>query len=79
MALIGTACIMLAFAYFWYFPFYISNSMAFLPGRMKALVEKEGMTLEIKSDDEFYAMLQSVNLLENRLAGKQKGRRAKRA
>lgn len=79
MALIGAACIMLAFAYFWYFPFYISNSMAFLSGRMKPLVEKEGMTLEIKSDDEFYAMLQSVNLLENRLAGKQKGRRAKRA
>src|SRR5208337_1357217 len=28
MAIIGTICIILAFGYFWYFPFYISNSLS---------------------------------------------------
>jgi len=75
MSLIGAVCIVLAFAYFWYFPFYISNSLMFLSNKARALVEKAGMKLEIESDDEFHVMLQSLILLENRISGEGKGRR----
>jgi hypothetical protein len=78
MALIGAVCIVLAFAYFWYFPFYISNSLMFLANKAKDLVEKAGMKFDADTDDEFSVMLQSLNLLENRIAGKAKGKRARR-
>lgn len=78
MSLIGAVCIVLAFAYFWYFPFYISNSMMFLSNKARALVVKAGMTPDIESDDEFQVMLQSLNLLENKFAAKRKGRRSVR-
>ena len=67
MAGVGTFCLILAFAYFWYFPFYISSSVAYLSDRMKGLLEKSNIVLDIKTNDEAFIILQGINLLENRL------------
>jgi hypothetical protein len=67
MAAIGTFCLILAFGYFWYFPIYISNSIAHLSGRMKALLKKSDIVLDIKTNDETFIILQGINLLENKL------------
>lgn len=67
MAAIGTICIILAFFYFWYFPFYISNTMAYLAKKMKELIQNAGIKLDIKTNDEAFILLHSINLLENRL------------
>jgi len=70
MAIIGAFCLILAFGYFWYFPFYISNSIAYLAERMRTLLEKSGIPLEIKTDDESFVILQGINLLESKLERK---------
>jgi hypothetical protein len=67
MAGIGVLCVLLAFGYFWYFPFYISNSIAYLSDRMKELLKKSDIVLDIKTDDEAFIILQGINLLENKL------------
>jgi hypothetical protein len=67
MAIIGVLCLILAFGYFWYFPFYISSSIAYLSERMKTLLEKSGIVLDIKTNDEAFVILQGINLLENKL------------
>ncbi len=73
MALIGVFGLILAFGYFWYFPFYISNTIAYLAERMKTLLEKSGIVLDIKTNDEAFVILQGINLLESRLGLKDKG------
>lgn len=75
MAVIGIICLILAFGYFWYFPFYVSNSIAYLSGRMKELLKKSGIILDIKTNDETFIILQAINLLENKLHGKDKKKR----
>ncbi len=70
MAGIGAFCLILAFGYFWYFPFYISNTIAYLSDRMKALLKKADIVLDIKTNDEALIILQGINLLENRLGVK---------
>ena len=72
MAGIGVFCLILAFAYFWYFPLYISNSISYLAEKMRQLLKKMGMTLDIKTDDEFYVILQAINLIENKPCGENK-------
>jgi len=72
MAIIGTFCLLLAFFYFWYFPFYISNSIAYLSGRMKTLLKKSDIVLDVKTKDEAFIILQGINLLENKLDVKDK-------
>ena len=67
MAGVATFCLILAFGYFWYFPFYISNSIAYLSEKMKGLLERSEISLDIKTDDETFIILQGINLLENRL------------
>jgi hypothetical protein len=67
MALIGVFCLILAFGYFWYFPFYISNSIAYLSERMKTLLQKSGIVLDVKTNDEAFVILQGINVLENKL------------
>jgi hypothetical protein len=67
MALIGVFCLILAFGYFWYFPFYISSSIAYLSERMKTLLKKSDIVLDIKTNDEAFVILQGINLLENKL------------
>jgi hypothetical protein len=75
MAVIGIICLILAFGYFWYFPFYVSNSIAYLSGRMKELLKKSGIILDTKTNDETFIILQAINLLENKLPGKDKEKR----
>jgi hypothetical protein len=72
MAGIGTFCLFLAFVYFWYFPHYISSSIAYLSDRMKGLLKKSDIVLDIKTNDEAFIILQGINLLENKLDGKEK-------
>ncbi|MGZ5487711.1 MAG: hypothetical protein ACXWF4_04195, partial [Candidatus Aminicenantales bacterium] len=69
MAIIGAFCLILAFGYFWYFPFYISSTIAYLSERMKSLLERSDIVLDIKTNDEAFVILQGINLLENKLDG----------
>lgn len=67
MGIIGLICFLLAFAYLWYFPFYISTSLRYLSDRMIKLLKDSGMTLDIKSNDEDSIILHGINLLSNKL------------
>jgi hypothetical protein len=66
MAVSGTICIMLAFFYFWYFPFYISNTFSYLAKKMKAFLQNVGVKIDTKTDDEAFVILHSIDLLENK-------------
>jgi hypothetical protein len=70
MAGIGAFCVILAFGYFWYFPFYVSTSISYLSDRMKTLLEKSGIHLDIRTNDESFIILQGINLLEIKLGVK---------
>jgi hypothetical protein len=72
MAAIGAFCLILAFAYFWYFPAYIANSISYLAEKMKQLLKKMDITLDYKKDDEFHIILQAINLIENKYGGENK-------
>ncbi len=67
MAVTVTVCIILAFGYFWYFPFYISNTISYLSNRITELVKKAGITPDVKTNDETYVILQGIKQLENKL------------
>ncbi|MGA2914777.1 MAG: hypothetical protein ABSE89_01990 [Sedimentisphaerales bacterium] len=67
MAVTATLCLILAFGYFWYFPFYISNTVTYLSNRMKDLLKENGIDADIKTNDEAYIILQSIKLLEKKL------------
>jgi hypothetical protein len=67
MSVTATLCIMLAFGYFWYFPFYISSTISYLSKRITELLRKAGIASDIKTNDEAYIILQSINLLEKKL------------
>jgi len=70
MAAIGSLCILLALAYFWYFPVYISTTLSYLSGRMKDLLKNSGIALDIKTNDEALIILNAISLLENRPGAK---------
>lgn len=70
IVIIGLICIILALGYCWYFPVYISTTMNYLSDRMKYLIKESGLTLDIKTNDEAQIILQSINLLENKLGVK---------
>lgn len=63
----GALAVLLAFFYFWYFPFYVSNSISYLAKKMKELLQSIGITLNTKTNDEAMILLQSIDLLENEL------------
>lgn len=67
MIVIGLICIILALGYCWYFPVYISTTISYLSDRMKNLIKESGITMDIKTNDEAQIILQSINLLENKL------------
>ncbi len=69
-AAVGVFGLILAFVYFWYFPFYVSSSIAYLSERMKGLLAKSGLALDLRTNDECFILLQGINLLENRLDAK---------
>jgi NtrC-family two-component system sensor histidine kinase KinB len=70
MVIIGLICILLALGYCWYFPVYISTTISYLSDRMKNLIKESSITLDIKTSDEAQIILQSINLLENKLGVK---------
>jgi len=70
MAIIGSISLLLAFAYFWYFPVYISTTLSYLSDRMKNLLKNVGVTFDIKTNDEAYNILHAINLLESKLGVK---------
>ncbi len=70
MAIIGTICLLLAFGYFWYFPFYISNTFSYLANRMRNLLNSIGVAFDINTKDEALVILQAINLLENKFVFK---------
>jgi hypothetical protein len=72
MAGIGVFCLVLALGYFWYFPIFVSNSIAYLSERMKELLRKSDIVLDINTNDESFIILQGINLLENKLDVKDK-------
>jgi NtrC-family two-component system sensor histidine kinase KinB len=72
MAAIGAFCLILAFAYFWYFPVYIANSISYLAEKMKQLLKKMDITLDVKTEDELFVILQAINLIENKHFGENK-------
>ena len=67
MSVTATLCILLAFGYFWYFPFYISNTISYLSKRITELLGKAGIASDIKTNDEAYIILESIKLLEKKL------------
>jgi hypothetical protein len=71
MAVVGTVSLILAFAYLWYFPVYVSTSINYLSNKMKNLLAKAGLTLDIRTNDETQILLQGINLLENKLGVKE--------
>jgi hypothetical protein len=70
MAIIGSICLLLALAYFWYFPVYISTTLSYLSEKMKDLLKNSGIAFDIKTNDEAYIMLHAISLLENKLGVK---------
>lgn len=70
MVVIGLICIILALGYCWYFPLYISTTISYLSDRMKHLIKESGIAMDIKTNDEAHIILQSINLLENKLGVK---------
>ena len=67
MAIIGSLCLVLALAYFWYFPVYISSTLGYLSDKMKNLLKRIGVAYDTRTNDEAYVILQGLNLLENKL------------
>ena len=70
MAAIATLCFILALGYFWYFPFYISNTFSYLANRMRNLLNNIGVAFDIKTKDEAFVILQAITLLENKFGVK---------
>jgi len=66
-AAVGAIFIILALLYFWYFPFYVSNTISFLAKRMKELLRDADIKMEEHTRDEAFILLQSINLLHDRL------------
>ena len=79
MGIVGTIGILLAFFYFWYFPFYVSNSISYLAKRMKELLQETGIKVDSATKDEAVVLLHSINLLENKFAGVKKETKKRKA
>jgi CHASE3 domain sensor protein len=82
LAVVGGILIIVAFFYFWYFPFYVSHTVSYLSRKMKQLLEDAGIKVDIRTNDEAFILLQSIDLLEEKFArgearavAKQRGRR----
>lgn len=67
MSVMATLLIILAFGYFWYFPFYVSSTISYLSKKMTDLLKKAGIAFDIKTNDETYIISQSIDILETKL------------
>jgi len=72
MAIIGTLCLLLALAYFWYFPVYISTTLSYLSNKMKNLLKSIGAAPDEYVNDEAYVLLHGLEVLEDKLGVKNK-------
>ncbi|HVN96450.1 MAG TPA: hypothetical protein VMT62_08475 [Syntrophorhabdaceae bacterium] len=70
MGAIGSICLVLALAYFWYFPVYISTTLSYLSNRMRDLLKKSGISFDTKTNDEAFVMLEAIQVLETKLGVK---------
>jgi hypothetical protein len=68
MAAIGSFCIILAFLYFWYFPFYTSNTIHYLAERLTRAMKNAGLAYDSGAKDEMRIFLQAIAELEHMLA-----------
>jgi hypothetical protein len=68
MGIIGAICTIIAFGYFWYFPFYVSHSLSILSGRMKQLLQNHGIRLPTQSTDEARILLNGMGALHQELS-----------
>jgi hypothetical protein len=68
MALIGAFCIILGFGYFWYFPFYTSNSLQYLAQRMTRVLNQAHIATAPAGQDELMILLRAIDTLEEHLA-----------
>jgi hypothetical protein len=68
LAVVGAILVILAFFYFWYFPFYISNTMSYLSNKMKELLNDAGIRIDTRTNDEAFILLQSIDLLHEKFA-----------
>jgi NtrC-family two-component system sensor histidine kinase KinB len=75
MGVVGTVCILLAFFYFWYFPFYVSYSISYLATRMKGLLQDTGIKIDTKTNDETLILLHSIDLLDNKFSKEKRTRK----
>jgi len=67
LLVIGALLVILAFFYFWYFPFYISHTVSYLSKKMKELLKNAGIKIDTRTNDEAFILLQSIDLLESKL------------
>jgi hypothetical protein len=67
MGAIGFICILLAFAYLWYFSTYVSASLRDASERMMKLLKDSGIPSDMKSNDEINILLQGLNVLKDKL------------
>jgi hypothetical protein len=67
MSVAATLFIILAFGYFWYFPFYVSYTISYLSKKMTELLGKAGIDSDLKTDDETYIISRSIDLIEKKL------------
>ena len=68
IAAVGTLCIILAFFYFWYFPFYVLAGISHVASKMGELLKSVGLNVEIATKDEVWVLSHSIHLLEEKLA-----------
>jgi two-component system, NtrC family, sensor histidine kinase KinB len=70
MAFIGSVLLLLAMGYFWYFPFYISNTISYLSDKIVELLKVSKIKFDFKSNDEAHIILMAINLLQHKLLSK---------
>ena len=68
MGIVGAICILLAFGYFLYFPFYISNTASFLASKMSDLLGELRIKMDTQTKDEAFVLLHGINLIEARFS-----------
>ena len=66
MGIVGVISILLGFGYFWYFPFYVSHSIAYLSEKMLNLLDKAHIGIDMKTKDESFIILRGIELLDNK-------------
>jgi two-component system, NtrC family, sensor histidine kinase KinB len=67
MTIFGVFCLILSLGYFWYFPFYISNSLNILSEKSKKLLNDLNISNNTNSKDEFETIQNNFNLIEKEI------------